>query len=502
MTNDTTVHFGSALRILAGLVLAAAVARADYTVQVDTGRTRGVWEGWGCSLSWWGNGIGGGAYEDVHADLYFTTQTVWYAGEQLPGLGFTIVRYNIGGGGNNDSPEEKTSDKLPWFRDIDGFWIDGRSRDPASPSWDWSRDARQRSALKAVQARGVRWIEFFANAPMWWMTDSRSSAGGKLLNERVADFAYYLATVAQRARTHWGVPVHFIQPFNEPTAWWWTYPKNQEGCTIPKEQQRAVIDELARELARQRNFQTKITASDENSMDVAIDTWRYFEKQGTARHVAKVNVHSYIGIKPWRDNAKRTELRQVLGTNRLWMSEFCTGEDGGLDLFRILLDDLTYCRPTAWLYWMAVEPEWNWTFTSAAYGEGPDMADRGKPLKVFPKHFLFAQFSRFLTPGMVVLNQSDTNSVVGYHPQRGELALITANFGPSQTISYDLSAFEVGATNAAVTCSSFDGRKRFEAGSIPLEGTTLLLRAETGTVYSTVIRGVEPRSSKPASGGR
>lgn len=62
---------------------------------------------------------------------------------------------------------------------------DKSSADPASSSWDWSRDSYQRAVLQAALARGAAatgtpaamLVEIFVNAPMWWMTKELSSAG-------------------------------------------------------------------------------------------------------------------------------------------------------------------------------------------------------------------------------------------------------------------------------------------------------------------------------------
>ncbi|POM67444.1 Hypothetical protein PHPALM_16556, partial [Phytophthora palmivora] len=124
---------------------------ADYTVKADAATTMvSSWDGWGTSLCWWANVFGD--REDI-ADLLFTmTDTVTLNGStsSLPALGFTIARYNIGGSANNvvdDSGTEvsmKTSDKMPAFKFMEAFWLDWMSKDPASTSWNWDADAKQR----------------------------------------------------------------------------------------------------------------------------------------------------------------------------------------------------------------------------------------------------------------------------------------------------------------------------------------------------------------------
>lgn len=132
MTRKYRLAAGAALLYLLG-----GNARADYTLTVNQGDDRGTWEGWGCSLSWWGNGVGSSAYQDTSADLIFTFNTVPLYGLQLP--------------------------------------------------------------------------------------------------------ARYLASVALYMQSDWGTGVAALEPFSEPSAGWWTYPKDQEGCNLTRDVQKEVL---------------------------------------------------------------------------------------------------------------------------------------------------------------------------------------------------------------------------------------------------------------------
>src|SRR5262245_2621415 len=70
------------------LILAGSPrVRADYTTTINPSTSWGVWEGWGCSLAWWGNVFGN---RDDLADIIFTTKTTTLNGESFPGLGLNI----------------------------------------------------------------------------------------------------------------------------------------------------------------------------------------------------------------------------------------------------------------------------------------------------------------------------------------------------------------------------------------------------------------------------
>ena len=487
---------GSCATLLAGMLLFFPTgSTADSVVTVNARENRGAWEGWGCSLSWWGNGIGGTAYEHLYSDLFFTQNSVPFMGKPLPGLGLNIVRYNVGG----SSPVavgaavEKVPATLPWYKKMDGYWINWYSTDPNSTSWDWSRDRGQRSILQAALARGVNHVELFANAPMWWMTDKKSPDGGALQSWNRRDFARYIAAVSKHASDRWGVPVDDVEMFNEPSAGWWNYPMGQEGCNIPVVEQKEVLGDLREELNARGLGSVGISASDENAISEALTTNQYFQGQTVsvsgqpktvASLVSKVNVHGYSGLAPWTDNTARQALRQAVGTKRLWMSEFGDGEGSGKVLARQIIDDLTYLRPTAWIYWQPVEPYSGWGFVNGNYATSAAMPDRGAPTWVYTKYYVMAQFTRFLRPGAQILGCSDPNSVCAYDSSHRRYILITLNSGDAQAIHCDLSGLPALAPNASVTVTNMSGPKTFKPSQIAVRHNSFTLNAEANSIYS------------------
>ena len=480
-------------------------AHADYTLTVNKNENRGTWEGWGCSLAWWGKGVGGSAYQNAYADLIFTLNTVSFRGESLPGLGMNLARYNIGGGGlptdNIGGTVENRPSALPWYKDIDGYWKDWSNPSPTSASWDWFRDSNQRNLMWAARDRGAK-FEFFANAPMWWMTTEKSSAGGALQSWNRRDFARYLANVVQYAQTNWGVSVSSLEPFNEPSAGWWTYPQGQEGCNLSQAVQKEILGYLREELNARGLSGLTIAGSDENTMTQALSTYNYFKGQnvsvsGVSTNVAsllgKVNVHSYSGLAPWRDNVARQNLKTSVGSKRLWVSEYGDDEGGGMTLAQTITEDLTYLKPTAWVYWQPVEPYSAWGLVNGAYGNPADetAATRAQPAWTYYKYYVFAQFSRFLRPGYKIIGNNDHNSVAAYDSATKKLVLISVNYGNAQKIVYDLTSLtSITGTSAAVTATNTNGSKLLFASSVPVSTKKFTINAEANTIYSTVVTGV------------
>src|SRR5690349_3887741 len=121
---------------LAAVIVNSPHAAADYTTTINAQSNQGTWDGWGTSLAWWAAKFGGRT--DL-ADIFFTLKTQSFLGQTLPGLGFTIARYNPGACSWNsyNGASMAVSSKMISSRQIEGYWIDWGSEDPSSSSWNW-----------------------------------------------------------------------------------------------------------------------------------------------------------------------------------------------------------------------------------------------------------------------------------------------------------------------------------------------------------------------------
>ena len=408
------------------------------------------WSGWGCSLSWLGKALGCSREAESWADLLFSTRDVpvsglWphfagpYMPSAVPGLGLSIARYNVGGCGR---PEEQTghpyggSKVRGWFALIEGF------QPVAGGEFDWTRDEGQRNFLHLAVERGVDQVELFANAPMWWMSNSGSSFGGSLAQPD--EFANYLGEVASQARSGWGVPVRSVAPFNEPSADWWMFPHDQEGCKVNSSQQARVIAKLRDELDQRGLSDVVIAASDENRPDQAIRTWQELGKADVAgpsgsydSYVGCLNVHAYDGLEPWleaRHRGFRSALRRVatVAGVPLCVSEHGNGDSSGVTLAQVILEDLHYLQPASWCYWQPVEHHSSWGLVEADFGDAPSQEPRAADLP-HPKYYIFAHFTRFIRRGMVMLHCSEPWAAASFAPEENSIAAVITN--PTHVIS-------------------------------------------------------------------
>ena len=318
-----------------------------------------TWRGWGTSIAWWGN-TAFGPRADI-ADAFWTlSPNVTLAGLRapLPALGLTIGRYNAGGCGDATVNGSKVvySPSIPPFKQVRGFWRDGLSADPTSPSWDWSADAMQVAAATAASARGAE-IEVFSNSPMWWMLVNRNPSGSNdgssdnLLPQYHGAHATYMSIVAaQLSRVHnWTLTS--VEAFNEPGADWWKASGTQEGCHFSPATQAAVLPLLRPALTSAGAPPSVLVASsDESQFSQAIAGWKVLAAAGATRSIDVFNVHGY---EPSGDRATLKQLVNGAG-KRIRMSEHGEGDATGAQLATAVLLDVYTLNATSWVYWQLV----------------------------------------------------------------------------------------------------------------------------------------------------
>ncbi|KAK9848671.1 hypothetical protein WJX84_011941 [Apatococcus fuscideae] len=161
--------------------LATPSRQPDHCLTVDLSRKQHAFEGFGTSLCWWAN-IVGGFPEPLRSqlvDLIFDPER---------GLGLQCARYNIG-------RERVGSCDRAWLRygaDIDSFW-------GPQQQWDWSN---------GLQGRGCASGNY-----QGWMDNLRP--------EFHDAFVKYLVTVVKHFRDDFGLNFRTLDPFNESTSTWW-----------------------------------------------------------------------------------------------------------------------------------------------------------------------------------------------------------------------------------------------------------------------------------------
>lgn len=474
-----------------GLCLALALpARVDArtddrAVVIHPADDRGTWQAWGTSLCWWAKVFGDRG--DL-ADLLFTQKPVRLLDAELPGLGMNYARYNAGACSWNeiDGRRMVVSKTILPYRQMEGFWLDGKNPDPDSAGWDWSVDRNQRAMLRMAKERGADHFELFANSPMWWMCRNDNPSGAAVATEdnlrpdRHADFAIHLAAIARRAKRDWGVAFTTVSPFNEPSSRWWYADCKQEGCHFERRTQESFLPVLRRELDRLGMRDLGIAASDENTYDEAVDTWNHFPP-AVRNMVARINVHGYQG-----GDGRRHELREAAARagRPLWNSEYGDERADGLTMARNLHLDFEHLQPTAWAYWQP--------FDIGGWGLVQTDFRRNELRRVNPKYHVLAQYTRHIRPGMQLIGSSSPDVVAAYDRRERKLAMVVLNQGDERPLDVDLSRFRSTRASAARWVTTPHGESRYEfRRDVTLAAGTLRCTLPARSVVTLEVRRID-----------
>jgi len=416
-------------------------AFAATTVNIDPDIKYQTIEGWGASICWWGNQIGGWSEENRN-------KLIEKIISPTDGLGYNIFRYNIGGG------ENPSHNHMTAFRDMPGY---------LSPNgtWNWNADANQRNVLIRLIERGKHYgydmiLEAFSNSPPYWMTKSGCASGNtdgsnNLKDDYYDDFAEYLTEVVKHYRDQWGITFRTLEPLNEPNVNWWKSNGTQEGCCFTVAAQQKIIKEVGARLKSKGLTGTTISAPDENSIDSTVASIGAYDAT-TLSYISQINTHSYSG-------SKRTQLRDLTKSKgkKLWQSESgplsFTGDmmDSNIMLSQRIVKDIKEMQADAWLDWQIIDGG-NW---GSIY-----VNQTTQTFTLTKKFYMHSNYSRFIRPGYTIIGADNDVTLAAMSPDKKQLVIVATNASKTNSASFtfNLSKFENVKSTADVyrTSSSLD----------------------------------------------
>jgi O-glycosyl hydrolase len=445
-----------------------------------------TFRGWGMSLAWEANDLYGGGRQparikDSDAQRQYMDLLYGDPADRLT-LGFTIARYNIGGG------DDLTHTHMRPDAQMEGF-----QAGPGAP-FDWTRDASQRRMLHEAQKRGAEIFEAFSNSPPYWMTVSGCSSGTKVARhdnlppDMYKNFVDYLATVTKHFRDVEGITFESLEAFNEPDGRWMAGGR-QEGYAASYTSQNALIPMLRATLQRD-GLDTIVSGVDMNNVDDAVAGARQLNSDAVSA-LGRLNTHDYhtdnIG-----NSAKLSSYRSLARKlhKPIWMSELgcCfSGQGDGTDMWGALFiadsvrKDLRDLGAEAWVLW---QPDWN----VIAFDS------HGGAFQLKKQFYVLAQYTRFIRPGFQIISAGGAyNTLAAYSAASQRLVLVSTNWDSARTNDLDLSAFSSLPSSAKVYRTTADETVNLQNGSITLSSKSHIvdqLPARSVTTY--VIDGVMP----------
>lgn len=414
--------FRKLMRLAGLLVLAVPCVRADYTAVVNPASILVTnYQGWGSSLCWWANVVGGYSNRQEYCTLAFSD------------LKLNIVRYNIGGGENPSLTNTITN-----YRAImQGF-------EPTNGVWNWNADQNQRWVLRQALAEGANLVDAFANSPPWWMTISGSVTGNtnttgsqndNLQTNYEAAFAAYLATVVSNLTVLDGDHFNYCTPMNEPVGTDWLFDNGkQEGCDIDPGQQARLVNDLRAQLNVQSPSTGIDAAEDFSESDSFSDLNSY--TNGAFPYVSLVSTHTYSA-----NDAGPLGNVAVSSRKPLWVSEYGDGDATGLIMAQRIHDDITGMGASAWVYWQVVDNAGGWGFLYNPL-VAPTNSSFTTNYTINQKFYVMGQFSEFVSRGCNIISVNDSYTLAAFNPTNSTLVLVMANTNTSGfDVTYNLGAF-------------------------------------------------------------
>ena len=437
-------------------------------VKIDPAARRQTFEGWGTSLAWWANRVGGwsATARNAVADMLV---------DATAGLGYNVFRYNVGGG------ENPAHEHMGQWREMPGFA-------PSAGTWDWTADANQRAILQRIVERGGAGVilEAFSNSPPYWMTKSGCASGNtdgsnNLKDDSYEAFADYLTEVVKHFRDAWGITFRTLEPLNEPNASWWTAEGSQEGCHFGAANQQQIIKAVGASLAAKGLTATTLAASDENSLDDAANIMRNYDAV-TLGFMSQMNAHSYSG-------SARAAVRSLATSKgkRLWQSEsgplnvtLADNTEAALFMAGRIITDLRDMQPEAWVDWQVADPAGNWMTISLNQNQ-----QTWSPVKRF---YMQAGFSRFIRPGATMLALSGADMVAALAADGATIAVVVRNgdTAAAKSFTFDLTPLAAVGASVAVYRTSRSENLAMQP-AIPIQAWSFTLMLPAASVTTLVI---------------
>lgn len=499
--------------------VSATAAEGDVTtVKIDPANAStingGVFEGWGTSLAWYGNRIGGSEKASGEAaKVLYNADT---------GLGLNIIRYNVGGGDNPTHNHIARSDS-----NMPGYWSNYNA-DTGTFDYDFTQDANQRNVLmKSIEECPDMLVEMFSNSAPYFMTRSGCTSGtndsekDNITIDMMDDFAEYMATVVKHYVDE-GVNVVSVEPMNEPSNGWNVsyYGVKQEGCSVTAgENQSAMI--LAMDEAMQKHGLGDITLSapDETSPFETNKSLKKLSEEALGK-IDRYNTHTYTTA----SSASLRKRAEEAGVG-LWMSETDNGGTRGtnpgemgaaLNFASQIATDLNTLKPSAWIMWQAIGSycDKNNEFDPDTMSQhdvdtngfwGVCYADMNTESVVLTKKYYgFGQYTRYIRPGDTIISTDDYFTTSAIDNENKQLKIVVFNTNDTEkTVKYDLTSFGNKGTTVDVIRTSGDmqtGENWAELAPLTVTNGTFEATLKANSITTFVVNGVTTPDGMTATG--
>lgn len=513
--SDLLEYMKKATLVIYALACMSATARQKTVFSINPQLRHQQIDCFGASDAWSMRFIGELPKEvqDNVARLLFSSATD--ADGNPEGIGLSIWRFNIGAGSaeQGDSSGINSGTRTECLQNHDG-------------TYNWNKQAGQRSFLKLAKGYGVRYLLGFLNSPpVYYTKNGLATNTGRdgsynLREEMYGRFAGFMADVIEGLEKHDGISLDYISPVNEPDGHWnWLGPK-QEGSPATKYEIARLVRTLDREL-QSRDIGTQIIipeSSDYRCMmsvhmtgpERGYEIQSFFSPDSTDTYLGGLRRlprlmagHSYWTNTPVEYMKEcRKALRDTLQKYSvdLWQSEVCImgndeeiGGGGGYDrtmktalyVARMIHHDIVFANARSWQWWRAIGGDYKdgLLFRYRRRGAASDTVVDSKLL------WSLGNYSRFIRPGAVRIEVCRGKSVnpdsatdpyglmcSAFRNDDGSYVAVVINYGNDDTTvcisGLKPSQWSLYRTSAGESLSFIGSRRDLSAVLIPARSVT------------------------------
>ncbi|MBR4241100.1 MAG: fibronectin type III domain-containing protein [Eubacterium sp.] len=414
-------------------VISPSVINSANVSTINAAKTYQTMEGFGASACWWGHKVGGWENaKDIIKYLYSPKE----------GIGLNIYRYNVGTGSRSD-------DKMwnYWAR-TDGFLTDVDFT-TNKLTYDFSRDAEAQNSLKIAKEYAGDDLKLclFSNSPPVQLTKNGKAycSNNEVFNEETQQYEnwgywYYKSNLDEKnyklyAQFECDVADYFlsqgynvfdVSPVNEPQFEWACNREgymNQEGCHYKPYELRKLYNEMAKKgYGKPYKFSMFEGGAAEGIDDNGNNTYfvdyvnEIFNDLLNKRYYNSISCHSYWANAHGKEQCRNyvdsidtslniacTEYCQMYNDVNTGVYETCQNLQGealngytidfGVQMARIINEDLTILNANQWNWWTGVS---NGIYPDGlVYINDSNHAD----IKLTKRLWCLGQYSKFIKEG-------------------------------------------------------------------------------------------------------
>eukprot|EP00929_Paragymnodinium_shiwhaense_P114233 TRINITY_DN82576_c0_g1_i1.p1 TRINITY_DN82576_c0_g1~~TRINITY_DN82576_c0_g1_i1.p1 ORF type:complete len:614 (+),score=85.59 TRINITY_DN82576_c0_g1_i1:710-2551(+) len=191
-----------------------------------------------------------------------------------------------------------------------------------------------------------------------------------------------------------------------------------------------------------KGLTAKVSASDKHAYWEATGSYNYLQ-DSTKAMIDLVSTHAYS-----KESGEQGWLRDaVKGSKPIWMNEYGDWDHTGWEMAKVISSNIKDLKAESWTYWQVADAAWGWGLMRF-YGEGtfgkPDSYTY-KIGEIHRKWWALAHYSRFIRPGMKIIDVGDQYTVGAYDDAAKTLTLVTLNTKGDYYFGYSMDAFESAA---------------------------------------------------------